>query len=407
MKKFYDTNAVLNLQERILESDFVLSSKTLQELEHIKVSRNKDEDLKYKARKVIHILDDNSDKFDTVIVDDKILNIISKFKLDDDPDNRIIACAYWYNSFENIEFISDDICCKTVARNIFGLKTSGIKSDIDNTYKGFKEVVMNENEMAYFYSNLDKNVYDLLQNEYLIVKNIEGKTVAKYKWNGTECKHISYESINNSFTGKISPRNDHQDLVFDMLQDKKTTIKVVTGKFGSGKDFCMIANAISLINQGVYDKIVWVRNTIEVKDTKAIGYLPGSMEDKLKPYTMVLADHLGGEYGLGMFISQGKVEIQHLGFVRGRDYQNAIIMCSEAENTTKEQIQLLIGRVGEGSALWLNGDFKQTDGGVFANYRNNGLVQSINKLKGHERFGFVQLQKTERSETADMADLLD
>lgn len=72
---------------------------------------------------------------------------------------------------------------------------------------------------------------------------------------------------------------------------------------------------------------------------------------------------------------------------------------------TKEHIQLLIGRVGEGSSLWLNGDFKQVDHQVFS--ENNGLLTAIAKLKGHTRFGYVKLIKSERSETAAMADLLD
>ena len=72
---------------------------------------------------------------------------------------------------------------------------------------------------------------------------------------------------------------------------------------------------------------------------------------------------------------------------------------------TKEHIQLLLGRVGEGSALWLNGDFRQTDAAVFK--ENSGLMVAIDKLKGHPRFACVKLLKTERSETAAMADLLD
>ena len=75
------------------------------------------------------------------------------------------------------------------------------------------------------------------------------------------------------------------------------------------------------------------------------------------------------------------------------------------KNLTKEHVQLLIGRVGEGSSLWMNGDFKQTDSALFRN--NNGLLSTVQKLSGHDKFGYVQLQKTERSETAAMADLLD
>ena len=150
---------------------------------------------------------------------------------------------------------------------------------------------------------------------------------------------------------------------------------------------------------------MWVRNNIEVKNSKPIGHLPGDYKDKLLPFAMPLADHLGGVDSLELMMSQGKIEIVHLGFIRGRDIKDSIIICSEAENMTKEHIQLLLGRVGDGSSLWINGDYKQVDEKVFR--ENNGLITAIDKLKGHHRFGFVKLLKTERSETAAMADLLD
>ena len=190
-----------------------------------------------------------------------------------------------------------------------------------------------------------------------------------------------------------------------MLYDTDTTIKILTGKFGTGKDLLMSSAAIDLIEKGYFDKLVYVRNNIEVKNSKPIGHLPGSSNEKLLPFAMCLADHVGGVDGLSYMIEKGVVEVVHLGFIRGRDIKNSIILCSEAENLTKEHIQLLIGRVGEGSSLWINGDFKQTDLAIFE--RNNGLMIAIDRLKGHPRFGYVKLIKTERSETAAMADLLD
>ena len=119
----------------------------------------------------------------------------------------------------------------------------------------------------------------------------------------------------------------------------------------------------------------------------------------------VLDIMMPGIDGIEMLIRQGKLEVQHLGFIRGRDIKNSIIICSEAENLTKQHVQLLIGRVGEGSNLWLDGDFKQTDAKVFE--ENNGLNIAIDKLKGHPLFGYVHLEKSERSETSALADLLD
>ena len=167
----------------------------------------------------------------------------------------------------------------------------------------------------------------------------------------------------------------------------------------------MCSAAVDLVEHGKFDRIVFVRNNIEVKDTKPVGFLPGSYMEKLLPFAMPLADHLGGVDGLNLMMSRGQVEVVHLGFIRGRDIRNAIIICSEAENMTKEHIQLLIGRVGEGSALWINGDFKQRDAEIFT--KNSGLMAAISRLRGHPRFAYVKLLKTERSETAAMADLLD
>lgn len=272
-------------------------------------------------------------------------------------------------------------------------------------YVGYKTVEVTADELAYFYSHQTENIYACLVNQYLVLTQND-IIVDRLKWTGEQYVTISYRNIANDYTGKISPRNLQQELAFDMLQDQNTTIKVIAGGYGSGKDYCMISTALDFIlKKHKYEKIIWVRNNVEVKNTSPVGFLPGSLLEKLGSYAMIIADHVGGESGLNMLIAQGKVELQHLGLIRGRDLKNSIIMCSEAENMTKEHIQLLIGRVGEGSMLWLNGDWKQTDKRVFED--NNGLLTVIKKLQGHKRFGYVKFEKTERSETAAMADLLD
>lgn len=273
-------------------------------------------------------------------------------------------------------------------------------------YFGFREVPMSDEALAAFYQ--DKGSIDQtgwLANEYLITENTDGIPVDQFRWDGQEFVHVPFKVINSRFMGKVKPRNIQQQLAVDMLYNSDITVKILVGKFGTGKDYLMSSAAIDLIEKGKYEKIVWVRNNIEVKNSKPIGHLPGDYKEKLLPFAMPLADHVGGVDSLEIMIGQGKVEIVHLGFIRGRDIKNSIIMCSEAENMTKEHIQLLLGRVGEGSSLWINGDYKQVDAPVFR--ENNGLMIAVDKLKGHPRFGFVKLLKTERSETAAMADLLD
>lgn len=273
-------------------------------------------------------------------------------------------------------------------------------------YFGFRQAVMSDEEIATFYENSEAfGNFDCLINEYLLIQNRFGEDVDQYRWSGSEFVKVPFKQINSRFVGKIKPRNLQQQLALDLLYNNDITVKVLTGKFGTGKDYLMASAAIDLIERGKYERLLWVRNNVEVKNSKPIGYLPGEYKDKLMPFAMPLADHLGGVESLELMIVQGKVEIVHLGFIRGRDIRNAIIMCSEAENLTKEHVQLLLGRVGDGSSLWINGDYKQVDGEVFRS--NNGLMTAVDKLKGHPRFGFVKLLKTERSETAAMADLLD
>ena len=271
-------------------------------------------------------------------------------------------------------------------------------------YRGYEVIRSDDERLAEFYE-AKANIFNLLENQYLLIEDLHGKLTDSYVWQNGTFRKVGYTKIGNDFTGIVKPRNAQQEVLFDMLVDKQSTVKLVTGGFGCGKTMSLVVAALDAISKGRFEKIIWVRNNIEVKDTIPLGSLPGDSYDKLLPFAMPLADHCGGIEGLQHLIEQDKVEIVHLGFLRGRDIKNSIILCSEAENLTKQHIQLLIGRIGENSEFWLDGDIKQVDSPIFRN--NNGLLTSVQKLAGHNKFGYVQLQKTERSETAAMADLLD
>lgn len=409
-KLFLDTNALLNLKKNAFKESFVISQKTLEEIENIKTSGHKDNEVKYNARQVAHLLDEHFEDYEVVPNNVDVRDVINEFSLEETPDNIILASAYLYNkNIAPIIVCTDDINCKFISKKIFGLTTKGV-NDINlvknlDEYTGFKEVTLSDEEMSYFYLHINENIYNSLLNEYLIIHKSDGEIVDYRKWNGEEYHALSYKQINDPFIGKIKPRNPQQVLAFDMLQNKDMTIKVISGAAGSGKDLVMLSNALKLIDDGKFDKLLYIRNAIGVKDASEIGFIPGTKEEKLYPFAKPLADHLGGETGLEMKMMQGVIEIEHLGYIRGRDLKNTIIYISEAENITKEHIQLLISRVGEGSVLWVNGDYRQVDSALFR--ANNGLLSVVQKLAGHEKFGYVQFQKTERSETAAMADLLD
>lgn len=272
-------------------------------------------------------------------------------------------------------------------------------------YLGFKELNLSDEDINVLFQQGSTESFGCIQNQYLHALDMAGNSLGIFRWNGEKMLRVPFKAIKGRFLGAIKPRNIQQQMAVDLLYNPDTTVKVLTGKFGTGKDLLMCAAAVDLLEHGKFERIVYVRNNIEVRNSKPIGFLPGSNDEKLLPYAMPICDHLGGVDGLNLMVSSGKIEIVHLGFMRGRDIKKSIIYCSEAENMTKEHVQLLLGRVGEGSALWMNGDFKQCDADVFR--KNSGLMAAVDRLKGHPRFGYVRLLKTERSETAAMADLLD
>lgn len=190
-----------------------------------------------------------------------------------------------------------------------------------------------------------------------------------------------------------------------MLKDKTSKIKLVTGRFGSGKTLAMTNASLELIENGKFERIIWVRNNVGVKDAPEIGFLPGSEIDKLMPYVMPLADHAGGLEGIKKMLEDGRLEVIPLGFLRGRSLRNSIVFCSECENLTKKHLQLLMGRIDEGSQLWLDGDLKQRDRAIFE--QSAGLEAMIERLSGDPLFAYIHLEKSERSEIAALADVLD
>ena len=188
-----------------------------------------------------------------------------------------------------------------------------------------------------------------------------------------------------------------------MLLDESKTIKLLTGSWGTGKTMLLVSAALNMLNRGRYEKIIWIRNNIDVKDTKDIGALPGEAIEKLLPYLGPFIDHVGEDEVKSM-ISNGSLIVEPLQFLRGRNFENSIIMCSEAENLTKEHIQLIIARAAEGSIVMFDADNRQRDKAIFE--KSKGIETMIERFKGNKLFGYVHLVKGERSETAAMADLL-
>lgn len=387
---FYDTNAILVLKDKILENEmFYISSTTLQELEHIKTSRNKDEETKYSARKVLHLLDENSDKYHVVIVDKKILDIIDDIRLENTPDNQICACA---STIEDVIFITNDIACKTIAKWIFGLDAESTYEDSSEIYKGYQVIHGNTDMINSIMGNMDYSKWHV--NEYLIIENTDDNSSKELRFDGS-----SFVALKLPPSRFIKGKNSLQRCALDILNNPDITIAAILGGYGSGKTYLSMQMALYNVQEkGRASKILGVREVSG--EGKKIGYLPGDIEDKVGKFFEPLTQSLsGGEFELQSLKMSGILDTNVPFFMKGTTYNQTIILCDEAEDLSESQIRLIGTRLGENSRIYLSGDYKQS---LLTKTVNNPLIKMCNEFKGNEKFGCIYLGEDVRSETSKM-----
>jgi PhoH-like ATPase len=415
-----DTNALLDDIDVIEKHNVVITSHVLRELEKHK-SQKKDGALAYSARVAVRTILEKRRDNSAIMIDLKDYNWDINDTYDKDYVDNMLLKACVENDYG---IITNDglLILKAEMYNIpiIELETVNYDDGYTGVYDFYYDLEIPEHTRILL-DIMDsegryKNHFNLVQNQYLVIWNTnepeynsEGEFTGYklvdgfnglYRWDGEKHVRVKFEYS----LGDIKPINAKQRLMFHMLQNDKIKVKSAFGTFGVGKDFVMISHAVEMLSKGEIDKIIWVRNNIELKDSEPIGFLPGDKVEKLIEFAMPLADHVGGKESLMVMIESGQIEIQHLGTLRGRDIKNAIIYVTEVQNNTKEHIQLFLGRVGEGSQLWLNGDLKQSDRDSFK--RNSGLV-ALKRLAGNPLYAQVTLDKIERSDTAKLAELLE
>lgn len=395
-----DTNVLLNGVDLSVYNTIFLPVTVLEELDKIKHTSEGEKN--YKARKAIKSIE-NADKIQYIFEYASSLPHWLDLSI---PDNRTLAYA-----LKVLEINKDAIVLSGDINVLAKCKALGIKCEkFDGNvinyeiYKGYKEIVLKEFEIASFYE-CQANKWNIKQNEYILIKNEDGEIIDKLKWTSKGFKALSYKTVDSRYVGKVKPRNLNQELYMDMLQDKESKVKIVQGGYGTGKDYLALANFLNMVEKGQYDKIIWIRNNIEAEGSKPIGYLPGTLTEKLSVYADIVGDFVGDKVGFEMLLNSGKLELVHTGFLRGRDLRNSIIYCTEAQNMSSALVKLILSRISDGSIVFFNGDIKQVDEHNFK--MNNGLSTLINKLKGNPLFGYVYLNKCERSEVANLVSLMD
>ena len=314
------------------------------------------------------------------------------------PDNRIVFSAYTLSKVQDIEFISDDLCCKNIARKIFNLPVHGIVEPTNEIYKGYKIIKGDTNTINQAMAELDYSTWHI--NEYLIIENTDDGTTKEMRYDGQG--FVALKLPSSKF---IKAKNSLQRCALDILNNPDITIAAILGGYGSGKTYLSMQMALYNVKEkGRNSKILGVREVSG--EGKEIGFLPGDMEDKVGRFFEPLSQSLnGGEFELQSLKVSGVLDTNVPFFMKGTTYNDTVILCDEAEDLSESQIKLIGTRLGENSKIYLAGDYKQS---LLSKTINNPLIKMCNEFKGNEKFGCIYLGEDVRSETSKLfADLFE
>ena len=394
-KKFYDTNAILDLQDKMFEDDFCISSIYLQEMENIKTSGRKDEETKYKARKALHLLDENKDKYEVVIYTTAMENYIVEKQLEVTPDTKIIASCVFSRGLlpQDIEFVfvTNDIACKMIASKIFDLEVESV-GEKENIYKGYRVIKGSSEQINTIMGNMDLSDWNI--NEYLIIQNTDDNSEKEMRFDGE--KFVALKLPSSKF---IKAKNSLQRCALDILNNQDITIAAILGGFGSGKTHLSMQMALYNVNEkGYQSKILGVRSP--QGEGKEVGFLPGDLNSKVEGFFEPLTQQLnGGEFELESLKQRGVLETNIPFYMKGTTYNDTILVIDEAEDLDEKQIRLVGTRVGSNSKIYFAGDYKQS---VINTTTNNALVKMCNEFKGNKQFATIYLGEDVRSSTSKM-----
>lgn len=335
----------------------------------------------------------------------------------EDSDNQIIATALSEmeeNKARKVVVVSRDINMR-VKCDALGILTEDyqieqVVEDPTDLFSGLREITVEDQIIEDFYGGVPvllEKKWNIYPNQFVILAsalNPKKTALARFLDNSSPLQKIP-----NITTWGTKARNKEQQFALDLLMDPKVPVVSLIGKAGSGKTLLALAAGLEQVlgASSRYKKIV-VTKPIEPMG-KDIGFLPGTLEEKMMPWLAPIQDNLQFLMGddritLDMYQEKGQIEIEAMTFIRGRSISNAYILIDEVQNMTQHEIKTVLTRVGEGTKIVLTGDIEQIDN-VYIDATNNGLSYVVERLKQETITGHITLMEGERSEVATIAAL--
>jgi len=433
-KKFYvlDTSVYLTDSSSIYSygnNDIIVPLVVLEELDNNKKRPN---GVGINARSIIRILDKLREKgqFQKGIRIRKGAGLIFTVAPDlndlpvgydpEIPDHQIIATALTVqreHPNKKVVVVSNDINlrikCDAIGVAAEAYATENVIEKGNELYNGFTKVLVDDQIIDRFYSGEDIIIsdvsdekVDLYPNQFIMLvssSNDKKTAITRYMDHIRPLKKIP--EYKDGGWG-ITPKNKEQNFAMDLLLDPDLPVISLIGKAGSGKTLCAIAAGLEQVmgQDPKYNRLI-VSRPIQPMG-KDIGYLPGTMEEKMAPWLAPIQDNLRFLFGndnlmLESYMEKGIIEVEAITYIRGRSIQKSFIIIDECQNLTQHEIKTILTRVGHDSKIILTGDIEQIDN-VNIDETSNGLTYVIEKLKPYDVTGHITFLKGERSKVATL-----
>ncbi len=359
---------------------------------------------------------------------------------DNSGDNKILAVALEQKTNKvlanspDVIVISKDTNLRIKADAI-GLKAEDYCNknvSLDNLNRGYREIISDQNEINkiqkdgfIFLKDIKCNIKpSLYSNEGVIMKdNLQENHTYLCRYDLKENKLISLNWLRRSNLGKIKPKNLEQSFALDLLLDPDIHLVSLLGKAGTGKTLLALAVGLHLVaDENDYERLLVSRPPISLG--KELGFLPGSLDEKLAPWMKPIIDNL--DYLTGSKFNKkgekvalkerdnntrnswedlrgmGLLEVEAINYIRGRSIPHQFILIDEAQNLTPLEVKTIVTRAGEGTKIVFTGDPYQIDH-PYLDSDSNGLTWLAKKLQGQHIVGHITLSQGERSKLAELA----
>ena len=431
-KKTYvlDTNVYLSDATSISafgNNDIVIPLKVLEEIDKHK---KRQDGVGANARKIIRTLDELRDRgclrkgvrlgkgkgivrarpynastilphsFDIENADNKIIGV-ALGEQEETPKRKVIVVSRDINMRVKCDALG--ILCE-------GYVDNQVVEDLDDVYSGFTNQLVDEQVIDRFYNHedviLDEETNKLYDNQFLmLVSNSNPKKTALARLSSVKKPLNPIIEYRQGIWGVYS-RNKEQTFAIDLLMNEDIPIITLTGKAGCGKTLLAVAAGLQQVLETKKYKRLVISRPVQPLG-KDIGFLPGTLEEKMAPWIAPIEDNLkhlmnDDKASLDMYTDKGLIEVEALTYIRGRSITNAFIVIDEAQNLTNHELKTILTRVGENTKIVLTGDIEQIDN-VYLDETTNGLTYAIEKFKDCELAGHISLRKGERSRVATLA----